>query len=173
MTNYSKVSVNILAMIGVLIVVGLILYYAAILIKQYIKPPDDDDEWPSDNYMEKIGSKCPSGWLYMGKTNQWPYKNICKNIYDVPVCDKNKEYTSTNSSYDSGKCYDNKRSKTKKFIPIKNWDKYKDNRGWRNRIARKERCEWIKQCGPPPTVEGVSGCDNSPGATWLGIDEYC
>ena len=118
-----------------------------------------NDMYPNNEYMEKIGAVCPTGWVYKGESAG---NNICENYYKLPISDTDK-------------CYNNKDTKVKFFSKINDWQKCQDTISCK---PLKERCDWIKNCGPS-TGNSSSSC-NTQGkwkdtqyAAWLGVADKC
>lgn len=141
------VLVSLFALVGVLALTGLLLYYLAKWIKTWKKA--ETPRFPSDNYMRVIGSHCPDYWIYKGReTRQGPdgkpqLVDICENTFGVDV---------------PGNCYDtpDSPSKTKTFQAV-NWDKFR-----KSSYGKSDRCFWIRNCGP-----------KNSWADWTGIAENC
>ena len=146
MASIIDIIVWVFAGIGFILLTGIALYYIAKSIKGYTPP--ESPLWPSERHMEKLGAQCPTGWVYIGETEDG--ENICKNIYNIPVNDSNKI------------CYDNYEEKIKNFEYIKDWDQCQDDPG--NCSAFKERCDWVENCGPPSKTIDPNKCD--PQGTW-------
>ena len=152
-----NIFVAIFAIIGLLTITIIILYYIAKALRNY-KPPEKPI-YPDPEYMEKIGTVCPTGWVHKGKTLRG--EDICQNTYKVPV--RNNE-----------QCYDDYKNFLKYFDPIKDWEKCQDNPG--NCRPLRERCKWIKKCGPfPETIDPNTGeiIGKNPYASWIGVRGFC
>jgi hypothetical protein len=118
--------------------------------------------------MEKIGVICPTGWVYKGKKNG---KSICQNVYSIPIDDIGKKKN----------CYDDYNNNTKDFDTISDWQKCQDDTG--NCMALRNRCDWIKKCGPKSniidptkcTVDGTWKTEDAanPYASWIGVANKC
>lgn len=137
--------VSIFALVGVIALVGLLLYYLAKWIKTWKAP--QEPRFPSDNYMRTIGSKCPDFWVYKGtqKKEDGKYYNVCENTFNVLV--------GSGCTDKDGKAY---------FTPI-NWDKFS-----KSSYGNSDRCNWIRKCGP-----GVENGQTNSWASWIGIAEHC
>lgn len=164
MTNAIDILIWIFAGVGLLTLTGIALYYISKAIKKY-KPPAEPS-WPDETYMEKIGVRCPTGWIYKGKNNNG--KNICQNYYNVPV-------------NVNGNCYNgDKTEKISYFSEIKDWQKCQDDPKCK---PLKDRCNWIKKCGPPSQSRDPTKCDAQgqwqkeetqvPYASWIGVADKC
>lgn len=153
MASVIDIVVWIFAGIGLIGLIGVMLYYIAKAIKEY-KPPEQSI-WPDASYMEKIGAQCPTGWVYSGQARNG--QNICKNYYNVDVQNESKCYSPSLSD------------KIKYFDNIKDWEKCQNDPG--NCKPLKERCNWIKDCGPTPLMQGDDV--SSPYASWIGVSNKC
>ena len=132
---------NILVVVGVIALSIVFLYYTATYL-QGTKQEDDVAEPSQDEeYMEKVGAVCPSGWVYLGKKGR---RNICQNYYNIPVPDE---------------CYDDKDTKQKSFKAFKDWGECEQN-GCRE---LNERCNWVKKCGLKSHMSvQTNSCPSSP-----------
>lgn len=143
--------IYVFAVLGLLVFTGVVLYYISKSL-QKVKPAKKPT-WPSEEYMEKIGTACPTGWINIGEDgNQKKYK--CQNYYNIPVA--------------NDKCYDDSTSKYKSFTKITDWKKCEDE----NCSALKERCKWVKSCGIPADPTNPNS-KNNPSASWIGIMNHC
>ena len=155
-----SVVINILAIIGLIIIISYLIYYIWIYFKYqsiknhiaYINPPGQ--------YMQNSGIKCPDYWVNTGVDANGNY--ICKNSFAIQ--------TQTNS-----KC----NSDTMSFTPIDNgktWEynnpygltSYSDNDKYNfvtnNAVPGSvSRCDWINKCGPSSNIQGI----------WSGVNEVC
>ena len=102
--------IYIFAVLGLLTFTGVVLYYISKSLQnvKHSKEPT----FPSEEYMEKIGTACPTGWLNVGESSD-KNKYKCQNYFNLPVPD-----TST--------CYDDTSDKYKYFTKITDWKKCKD-----------------------------------------------
>lgn len=138
------------AVVGVVTITAIMLYYIAKQIKKY--KPSEDPDWPDEEYMGRIGAVCPTGWIHTGKTRNG--KEVCKNHYNVDVPQ-------------NGTCYNyNIEDKTASFSEIKDWKKCKD-KPTSCGIPLRERCRWIRNCGPR-----VQNGTQVP-ASWIGVSGIC
>lgn len=145
------------ASIGVLFFTGVILYFISKRLQNY-KPPREE-LYPDEEYMEKIGVVCPTGWTYRGKNRSGQY--VCQNEFNVPIARPSKE------------CYDDDVEKIKYFSPVKDWGNCVDNP--QKCSSLNERCGWIEKCGPPSELSNnSSGSDlSNPYASWIGVQDKC
>lgn len=163
-----KILAGVFTAIGVLAVTALVLYLIAKAIGKY-KPPQEPD-FPSSRYMEKVGAKCPAGWIYKGETidTQGGKHDVCQNVYNIPVC---RDWIQTDDKPDG--CY-NGPGKIALFPRIDDWDQF-----LQSNIPDTARCQWVNRCGPPSEVassgsgESSDTCSNIPPASWIGISERC
>ena len=166
MVNVVDIIIKIFAAVGLLALTGVALYYIAKALKKY-KPPEKP-LWPDERYMEKIGARCPTGWIYTGHDKNGNY--LCKNYYHVDVPE-------------NGECYDDIKEKNKSFEKINDWKKYQENPD----KYLSDRCKWIKKCGPKIKTNNSSNC-NAQGkwsdgseketskrayASWIGVADKC
>ena len=146
--------------VGVLAVTALVLYLIAKALKKY-NPSSSSSQYPSDEYMEKVGAKCPDGWVYKGKIrgNDGSEHDVCHNRYNVPVC---RDWIGSDPNKGAG-CYSSDGTAT--FPVINKWDDYMNGD-----VANSYRCGWIRRCGPPSDDQT---CDTSPPASWTGLNGKC
>lgn len=144
MAGMMDMIVKIFALVGILAVTGIVLYYIAKALEGYTPPPPK--LWPDQEYMEKVGGPCPTGWVYTGSTGG---KDTCVNKFNVPV---NPDITQN--------CYDKDSETTKSFSTISNWDDCANDPY--NCKNLQERCGWIKKCG----INGAY-------APWIGVADKC
>lgn len=137
---------NILAVLGVILIIVLVVYvYRKYRDDDKKKPKTTTPDFPPDEYMKEVGTKCPDLWsLTTNYIAGSPYK--CENVSNVPVANGTKN-----------KAYDCAQNAVFKAMP--NWpldDKVRQK-------ELKNRCEWIEKCGP---AQGTP-------ASWIGIDDLC
>ena len=164
MANVIDIIIRVLAVVGLLTITGIVLYYIAKAIKKY-KPPEEPI-WPDETYMEKIGAQCPTGWVYRGRNDYG--ENICQNYYNIDVPNND--------------CYDDQTQKIKNFDTIKDWQKCQNDPENCNKL--KKRCKWIKKCGPISQSNNPTTCDSQGQwheqenakrsyASWIGVADKC
>jgi hypothetical protein len=156
MVSVTNVIVGIFTTLGVLLVTGIILYLIAKAIGRW-KPPAPKI-FPGDDYMNYIGARCPSGWVYAGSVKAGNSDmDVCYNAFNVPVLNAEK-------------CYDGDVSARVKMFPrVQDYAKYV-----KNNISQGARCTWVNNCGPPPDVKLPKGAPVNPApAAWVGIAEHC
>ena len=170
MASVIDIIVWVFAAIGLVALTGVALYYIANEVKKY--KPQEQPIWPDALYMEKLGAQCPTGWVYRGENRNG--ENICQNYYNVPVED-------INTCYAPGMA----KQRISYFDKINDWDKCQNDPG--NCGALKNRCGWIKTCGPPSETRDPTKCtaDGSwsasggkdvvsrPYASWIGVSDKC
>jgi hypothetical protein len=157
MASPISIIINILAFIGVIFIIGIIIYY---IYKYYQKKAHNkiiSDIFPPGEYMQHTGIKCPDYWVNTGINKDGNY--ICYNKFNIPVRENNNE-----------KCYDSPNIKT--FSPLdknKTWE-YGDPYGMKSytdkeksEFVKKDRCGWIRDCGAEPGLNAV----------WSGVDDIC
>lgn len=157
-----QIVVNILAAVGLLVIIGYLVY----LLYNYVK--DQQSKViikavnPPGDYMQNTGIKCPDYWVNTGVDSNNNY--VCKNSFNIQT-----------QSTTSPKC----KTDVMTFPPVKNgytWeygnpngltsysdlDRYNFVHGQLG-TSGLSRCDWINQCGPTTDVQG----------TWSGVDQVC
>jgi hypothetical protein len=163
MVDIFNIIIKIFALVGLISLTVITLYYIAKALKKY--KPKEEPLWPDEEYMEKIGVICPTGWVYKGKQNG---KSICQNVYSIPIADEKE-------------CYDDTSNKTTNFDTISDWQQCQDDTG--NCRALRNRCTWIKKCGPKSNIIDPTKCTAAgkwetvhaanPYASWIGVANKC
>jgi|SaaInlStandDraft_1057018.scaffolds.fasta_scaffold01052_1 hypothetical protein len=159
MANITDIVIKLFALAGLVAITGVALYYISKKIQKY--KPSEQPLWPTERHMEKIGAKCPTGWVYTGKSNDG--KNRCQNYYNIDI-----QNASANN------CYDDSNSKTKNFSTISDWDKCQNDPLGCSQLQ--ERCNWIKNCGPKSNLVNVANMgqpSSTPYASWIGVSDKC
>jgi hypothetical protein len=160
--DIKSIVLGIFAAIGVLAVTGYLLYLISKAIKNYkVKKP----EFPSSKYMEKVGGRCPSGWIYKGQVTDTSggKHDVCQNYYNIPVC---RDWVQSPDRPDG--CYTGPNRITM-FPEIKDWKTFLNSD-----VPDTHRCEWINRCGPPSEIHNTNQkCDGVPPASWIGISDKC
>lgn len=158
--------INILAAIGLFILIVYAIYYLKELINKKINGMKAMAQNPPSSYMQSSGIKCPDYWVNTGIDKNGNF--ICKNSFNIQTSNP------TTGQY-KGKC--NPEAMT--FTPIQpgyTWEggnpngltsytndqKYTflDTSSGTNAMTR---CAWINNCGPTPNVQGI----------WQGVNELC
>jgi hypothetical protein len=145
--------VQLLAIFGAIIVVLVIMY----VIMRYVKHKSNvSKQWPSNQYMNEEGQRCPSFWQYVGMEGD-NYR--CRNSFNIPV----------NPNPPGGfQCYN--ASTTNKEAEFKRIRQFPRKEGPEMDRVLKSRCEWIKNCGATINEQG----NHVPAyASWDGLDQYC
>lgn len=158
MVELTKIIVGIFTAIGVLAVTAFLLYLIASALKRYTPP--QEPIYPDDQYMNKIGGPCPSGWIHIGKqlsNDGSTMVDLCHNRFDVPVCDPDQCYHSSDKS-----------RKIAAFPAIDDWKQF-----LKGDVYHSTRCDWVRKCGPPSDTKEGKGCSNAPPASWIGLDDKC
>jgi hypothetical protein len=171
MADILNIIIWLFAAVGLVTLTVIALYYIAKALKKY--KPSDTPIWPDEDYMEKLGVICPTGWVYRGTNRSG--KNICQNYYRVPIADEDN-------------CYDDKSNKLSYFDKINDWQKCQDDVG--NCRPLRNRCKWIKKCGPLSNIIDPTKCNaqgnwvndnevdgkdqiSNPYASWIGVSDKC
>ena len=145
--------VSLFALVGLVALTGLLLYYLAKWIKTWKKA--QTPKYPSDNYMRAVGSRCPDYWVYKGqqmgtdKDGKSVLMGVCENKFGVEV--------------PSDTCYSDAGAKTKNFSVV-NWDTF-----GQSSYGNSDRCNFVRQCGP----NNIANSTSNSWADWTGIAENC
>lgn len=125
--------VNILTILGVFTLIIIIYYWLRRYYDNKKKEAIKNNQFPSNSYMNAIGSRCPDGWKYTADGQ-------CVNIYNIPVTHTNNKFIGDNKK--STNCNQTSVS----FNQPNNWpssvfeqQQYLDE--------HKGRCNWITSCG--------------------------
>jgi hypothetical protein len=155
-----SVIINILAVIGFLVVLSWLVYYLYAAVKKRSDYVFIANTNPPESYMQNSGIKCPDYWVNTGVDANGNY--ICKNSFNIDSV----AGTNCNSS-------------EMHFTPIQSgytWESYNPN--GLTTLSDKEkydflsksvvsgsttRCNWINNCGPATTTQGI----------WTGVNEIC
>ena len=151
--------INILAAIGLIVILSYVIYYLYKKIKErqdkyivtQINPPGD--------YMQNTGIQCPDYWVNTGIDQNGNY--ICKNSFNIPlnsptICSSTMNFTPVQSGTTWE--YGNPNGLTS----LSNLDKYNfvTTSVAPNSISR---CSWINSCGPNQSTQGI----------WSGVSDIC
>ena len=161
-----SVVVNILATIGLIVIIGYLLYYMYKYISNMQTKKFISQINPPGDYMQNSGIKCPDYWVNTGIDDKGNY--ICKNSFNI-------ESDNPGTGTYAGKCNRTDMS----FPAIKSgytWEynnpngltsysdkeKYEflNTKSLENSVSR---CQWINNCGPSSNVQGI----------WSGVNEIC
>ena len=82
-----SIIVNILAVIGLIIIISYIIYYIYNYIQNKNQKAFVEKINPPPSYMQNTGLKCPDYWVYLGTTPDGKY--VCQNKFNIPVVPKN------------------------------------------------------------------------------------
>jgi hypothetical protein len=170
MASILNIIIWLFAAVGIITLTVITLYYIAKALKKY-KPPEEPI-WPDEEYMEKLGVICPTGWVYRGTNKSG--NNVCQNYYNFPIADEKN-------------CYDDVPNKLSYFDTINDWQKCQDDSG--NCKPLRNRCKWIEKCGPLSNIIDPSKCSaqgswtktgddssnkiSNPYASWIGVADKC
>ena len=142
MASASTLFAYFFALVGIILLAS-IGYYA--YLNYYTGKQDSQRQnWPPSSFMRNVGSKCPTGWTFIGTD---PAKgDVCVNDLDV-------------KTGPAQMCYDDPSTKTKSFSTLSGWPISPS-------AAQKtlaDRCAFVKSCGP----------SSGKYATWFGIADLC
>jgi hypothetical protein len=160
-----SVIINILALIGLVVIIGYLIYYFYQYLQNKTNQVIANNMNPPGPYMQNSGIKCPDYWVNTGVDANGNY--ICKNSFNI-----NTINPTTGSM--AGKCS----SDQLVFSPTQKgytWE-YNNPNGLTsltkqeqynflnaNGTAPISRCQWINSCGPSTNVQGI----------WSGVNEIC
>ena len=154
-----SIVINILAAIGLLVIISYAIYYLYVYIKKIQTNNEISLINPPPNYMQNTGIRCPDYWVNTGVDSNGNY--ICKNSFNIqtnnnPNCPSQMNFTSIPSSATWE--YNNPDGLTS----LTDTDKYKflKNSSVGGSISR---CDWVNQCGAASNVQGI----------WTGVNEIC
>jgi hypothetical protein len=149
--------VNILALVGVLFIVGIIIFYIYKYFKKQNKKDVISQIYPPGEYMQNVGIKCPDYWVYLGTTPDGKY--VCQNKFNIPVVPKNNYSCSQNNqvSFDAIEA-----KRTWEFGNPNDLKTYTDKEKSAF-LNNSNRCNWVNNCG---SAEGLS-------AVWTGVSDIC
>lgn len=135
-----SVITNILAVLGIVLIIVLIVYvYNKYKADEKKTPITTTPTYPPSEYMEEVGTKCPDLWSLTPHYKTGEYK--CVNTGNAPVANKG-----------GFKCADRA-----VFSKMETWPL--DNKKRQKELA--SRCEWIEKCGPSgSTPASWIGIDN-------------
>jgi hypothetical protein len=170
-----SVVVNILAAIGLIVIISYLSVYLYNHIKNRQVKATVSKIYPPGDYMQNSGVKCPDYWVNTGIDSNGNY--ICKNSFNI-------QSNNPKTGNYAGKC----NADTMTFTPIGTglpappsgtsytWqygnptgytsltDKQKydflENSASQNSMSR---CAWVNNCGPNSNVQGI----------WSGVNEIC
>jgi len=161
-----SVVVNILAAIGLIVIVSYLSVYLYNFMKNKQTQKTVSQISPPGDYMQNSGIKCPDYWVNTGIDSNGNY--ICKNSFNIQT---NNPTTGTYA----GKC----NSEIMTFTPVAEgytWE-YGNPTGYTTLSDQQKydylqtssvpnsisRCSWINNCGPSSKTQGI----------WSGVNEIC
>jgi hypothetical protein len=160
-----SVVVTILAAIGLIFVISYLIYYLYIYLQNKSKQRFIENINPPGSYMQNSGIKCPDYWVNTGLDPSGNYQ--CHNSFNVASVNP------TTGSY-ANKC----NATDMVFLKVddgRTWE-YNNPNGLTsyNELDRYNflkqsvpnsisRCDWINNCGPSSSVQGI----------WSGVNEIC
>jgi len=159
--------VNILAAVGLIVILSYAVYYMYQYIKKQQNQQITSQIYPPGDYMQSSGIQCPDYWVNTGLDSNGNY--ICKNSFNIPV------NTSTNSLCNTSQMafnpvnvpgaktnytwdYNNPNGNTS----LSDSEKYNFLTVTANN-APLSRCDWVNNCGPASNIQGI----------WSGVNEIC
>ena len=160
-----SIIVNILAVIGLIIIISYIIYYIYNYIQNKNQKAFVEKINPPPSYMQNTGLKCPDYWVNTGIDDKGNF--ICKNSFNI-------ETNNPKTGKFANKC----NSEEMAFTPVDDgftWDynnpnlKTLDDADKYSFLATSavsnslSRCDWINNCGPSNNIQGV----------WTGVNEVC
>lgn len=156
-----QIVVNILAAVGLLVIVG----YLGYLLYNYIKSQQSKVVIkavnPPGDYMQNTGIKCPDYWVNTGVDSNNNY--ICKNSFNIQT----QNTSSPNCKTDVMSFSPVKSGYTWEYGDPNGLTSYSDNDRYTfvqtQGKSAMSRCDWINQCGPTTDIQG----------TWSGVDKIC
>ena len=156
--------IKIFAILGLVSIVAISLYYIAKALQKVQDERTNADkappEWPPYDYMQNIGSVCPTGWA-IGKKNIFNNKIKCIPPYTVT---ENSYSYKLNENDDDDKLIEQNcinRNGRKSFAPINNWYECLNDRSKCNE-QMKDRCKFINTCR----------YDDNTRIPWIGYQIY-
>lgn len=160
-----SIIVNILAVIGLIVIISYIIYYIYSYIEKKNKKAFVATINPPPSYMQNTGLRCPDYWVNTGIDDKGNF--ICKNSFNI-------ETNNPTIGKFANKC----NSEQMAFTPIDDgytWDYNNPKLETLDDVAKYNflqsslvpnsisRCDWINNCGPSSNTQGV----------WTGVNEIC
>jgi len=158
-----SIVINILAGVGLLVIIAYIIYYLYNYIENYKFQQSVTQLNPPPTYMQNSGLNCPDYWVNTGIDSNG--NSICQNSFNVSSqnCPSTMYFAPIPSA--------------NTWIPGNpgNQTTFTDEQqynflsttvatgGSTNNQNALSRCAWINQCGPNQTTQGV----------WQGVNELC
>jgi hypothetical protein len=163
-----SVFVNILAAIGLIFIISTLIYYIYIYVKNKIEQRKHKEINPPLSYMQNTGIKCPDYWVNTGVDENGNY--ICRNSFNITTVPKTNSYKTKCNSNNLifSKLPENttwELNDPHGLTSLTDIEKYRfvSNNKPNDNENLLSRCEWINNCGPSTSVQGV----------WSGINEIC
>ena len=163
--------INILAIIGLIILISYLISYLYNYFKQRTANKLNAQVNPPLTYMQQTGLRCPDYWVNAGVDPNGNY--ICKNSFNLDI-KKNPSNECKNVN-----CYSKPEDKTISFNPLPSgytWElgnpsgltSYTQTERYdfvnqTTNGAETSRCDWIKCCGPSHNTDAV----------WQGVEKTC
>jgi hypothetical protein len=156
-----SVIVNILAAIGLIVIISYVIHYLYVYIKKNQNKIDISQINPPADYMQNTGITCPDYWVNTGVDSKGNY--VCKNLFNVKVNSDSKCNSKEMSFSPIQSGYTWEYNNPNGLKSLSDDDKYTflTKAGSTNGLTT--RCDWINKCGPSPTTQGV----------WQGVNEIC
>jgi hypothetical protein len=155
-----SVVVNILAAIGLIVIITYIIYYLYKYIKKRMDYQIAAEMNPPGNYMQNTGLRCPDYWVNTGIDANGNY--ICKNSFNI-LTNQDEQCNATQLSFPplpAGQTWEY--GNPNGLTSMSDSDKYNflNNNAVAGSISR---CQWINKCGPARNTQGI----------WSGVNEIC
>lgn len=165
-----SIAINILAIVGVLVIISYIVYYLWKYLQHKTKQEMMSKISPPDDYMQQTGIKCPDYWV---NTSSDASTYTCQNVNNIPIVESSKKPTgfTCNSGgivkFDAianGKTWEHGNPNGLKSLTNKERNDFVKGSVATGTVSR---CDWIKYCG-------VYNDDTSANpAVWLGVNDVC
>ena len=157
-----SVIINILAFIGMVVIISYLIYYLYVYIKNRAAKQIAASIYPPGEYMQNTGVKCPDYWVNTG-IDAGTGNYICNNSFNVPLQQNAnascKSDTIMFSPVTSGSTWEY--GNPNNLTSYSDIDKY--NFLTTPGTAPLSRCDWVNKCGSAANIQG----------TWSGINEIC
>jgi len=165
------VIVNILASIGLIVIISFLIYYTYVYIKYRAEQKDISQINPPGEYMQNTGIICPDYWVNIGVDSNGNY--LCKNSFNIPTANTKtgscKNVTCADSNQqtvftpiDSGKTWDY--NNPHGLTSLSDKDKYTFvTSSAPSTATSNNRCNWLNCCGPNGNTQAI----------WSGVNEVC
>ena len=154
-----SVVINVLAAIGLIVIISYSVYYLYKYYEHKQFKKDIGEMNPPPSYLQNVGLSCPDYWVNMGNDSNGNI--ICKNSFNVPVgnqtkCPSKMSFTSlpAKKTWEYGNP-----NGLKSLSDVERYNFLNDSTVPNGMT----RCDWINNCGPSPSVQGI----------WQGVNEIC